>query len=308
MKRPPAITLYEDSGSFHDAAHRACFALSRVEHTKRAYWNDTRKWLEFCSQLGIDPKDPHEDAATLWIESMERSESAPKTIARRIAGVCSVYRRLCTRRGGKVATWNPFSIEEGLARNRALAVKPTPLAPADSVTRMLATCGDDELGKRDAAILRILWATGARRASLLAMTFERLRKDRDAYIARLIVKGGKELPVLIRGKAATALKAWLEVMSEAKLTKGPIWRGRKNPLSARELDRMIRRRAKKAGVKPPSPHTFRVSFLTHNPASLEAKQDAAGHASPETTRLYDRASWRGREAFEKMPEVEDTTE
>jgi hypothetical protein len=47
--------------------------------------------------------------------------------------------------------------------------------------------------------------------------------------------------------------------------------------------------------------------LTYNPAGLEAKQEAAGHSDPATTRLYDRASWRGREAFEQMPEVEDVT-
>ena len=36
--------------------------------------------------------------------------------------------------------------------------------------------------------------------------------------------------------------------------------------------------------------------------------DAAGHADPATTASYDRHAWRGREAFEKMPEVEDVIE
>jgi len=42
-------------------------------------------------------------------------------------------------------------------------------------------------------------------------------------------------------------------------------------------------------------------------ARIEAKQDAAGHADPATTRLYDREAWRGREAFEKMPDPEEVT-
>lgn len=50
---------------------------------------------------------------------------------------------------------------------------------------------------------------------------------------------------------------------------------------------------------------LRVAFLTYNRAGLEAKQEAAGHADPATTRLYDRTAWRGRQAFEQMPEIEE---
>lgn len=307
-KPPPALTLYTPGGSFHDAAHRACFALTRSPNTKLAYWNDVRHWLAFCEILDIDPKDPHEDAAALWIESMTREGAAPKTRARRIAGLCSVYRRLAAGRRERIAAWNPFSAEQGLVREKALAVEPTPVAPPEAIGKILATCDDSELGKRDAALIRILWATGARRASVVGMTFERLQQDRGAYIAQLVGKGQKDVRVLIRGKAASALTAWLKVLRDAQLTKGEIWRGKRSVMTARQLDRMLRRRAQIAKIEPVSPHMFRVAFLTYNPAGLEAKQDAAGHADPATTRLYDRASWRGREAFEAMSELEDIKE
>jgi site-specific recombinase XerC len=141
------------------------------------------------------------------------------------------------------------------------------------------------------------------------MTFERLQRERGEFTARLIGKGNKEIRALIRGRAATALTSWLAVMKEGGFTTGPIWRTKTGVVTEKILWHMLRKRGKTAKLEQPiSPHMFRVSFLTYNPAGIEAKQDAAGHADMNTTRLYDRTSWRGREAFEKMPEVEDADE
>lgn len=306
-----ALQPHFETGSFDALAYAAMIkATVKSDHTRAAYANDLRQWTAFCSERGIDPKDPHELAVEGWIEEMKRAKVAPKTRARRIAALCAIYRRLRKERRGAAAvvTHNPFSMDEGPDRETALAVEPTPSASPADIVKMLATCDETPIGLRDAAIIRVLWGTAARRASLLAMTFERLQRDRGDYVASLLGKGNKNVRVLIRGKAAAALTKWLEVVREGGITKGPIWRTKTaNTLSPRALGRMLARRAKLAGVTSKvSPHTFRVAFLTHNPAGLEAKQDAAGHADPATTRLYDRKSWRGREAFERMPEVEDT--
>ena len=70
------------------------------------------------------------------------------------------------------------------------------------------------------------------------------------------------------------------------------------------LNRAITKRAERVGAYL-TPHMLRVAFITYNPAELEAKQDAAGHADPATTQGYDRNAWKGRAAFVAMPEVED---
>ena len=70
---------------------------------------------------------------------------------------------------------------------------------------------------------------------------------------------------------------------------GPLsWR----PLAARAVLAMIKRRAAAAGL-PPSTccHTFRAAGITaylSNGGTLEHAQRIAGHASPKTTKLYDR--------------------
>lgn len=318
-EQPGAVELYQETGSFDQSAQAATIAVARSPNTLRAYASDLRHWKAFCTTRGFDYRgpDPKHDpsraelealevAVSAWVAQMRKDGLAPKTRARRIASLCSIYRRL--KRKGVVAI-NPFSLEEGPEREIALALEPTPVSTPEDVKKLLATCDESTLGIRDTAIIRILWGTGARRASLVAMTFERLRADRGGgdYIARLIAKGNKEVPVLIRGHAATALTRWVTLLREAKLSSGPIWRTKRGPMSERAVGHMLQRRAKRAGVTGSiSPHTFRVAFLTYNPAGLEAKQEAAGHADPATTRLYDRASWRGREAFEVMPEIEDT--
>ena len=70
-------------------------------------------------------------------------------------------------------------------------------------------------------------------------------------------------------------------------------------LTGRALDRrlvlaMIKRRAASAGL-PPSTccHTFRATGITaylSNGGTLEHAQQIAGHASPKTTKLYDRTA------------------
>ena len=59
---------------------------------------------------------------------------------------------------------------------------------------------------------------------------------------------------------------------------------------------MVRRRAVAAGIAAPiGNHTFRATGITNfleNDGTLEHAQDMAAHASPRTTRLYDRRKER----------------
>jgi integrase/recombinase XerD len=78
-------------------------------------------------------------------------------------------------------------------------------------------------------------------------------------------------------------------------------RGRSRALTNRRMSRqdawrMIKRRAKQAGVKTEiGNHSFRGTGITsylENGGSLREAQRMAGHADPRTTRLYDRRDQR----------------
>jgi site-specific recombinase XerD len=286
------------SDPFDRAVMLALVEISPVDATRREYRRDFTLWQTFCSEVGVDQTAPQDGAVAAWVEWMKQRGHASTSRARRMSALSSIYREL---RRKKVVSANPFSVDEGPRRERSSVTEPTQIATPDMVRALLAACDETPLGLRDAAIIRVLWSTGMRRVSLLSMTSERLQKDHMGYVATVTKKGGDNQRVLICGKARDALDKWIAVLREGGLASGPVWRTKSGkPLELRELNRAIERRS--AGV---SPHMLRVAFLTYNPAGLEAKQEAAGHSDPATTRLYDRASWRGREAFEQMPEIED---
>lgn len=299
-KATTAISTLVAARPFDQAVAVALAEISAVENTRKEYRRDVDRWVAFCRDREVDPVAPVDGAVVAWMESMR--DASPKTRARRISALSSVYREL--RRKGVVES-NPFSTEEGPRRAKAPPNEPTPIATPDVVRRVLGTCGDDLDGIRDAAMIRLLWSTGMRRVSLLSMTFERLQPDRMGYVAEVIKKGGDTQRVLIHGKAHLALERWLQILRDGGFKRGSLWRRRTGePMSEREVNRAIEKRARAIGGEL-SPHMLRVSFLTYNPAGLDAKQDAAGHVDPKTTKMYDRESWRGREAFERMPDVDD---
>ena len=306
-RKERGIQLYRSTGTFEEKAYNTCYDVAANQHTRDAYAADLDAWFTYCRELEVSPSAPSNIDVLGWVEWMKKvMKWAPKTRARRCAAMATIFRRLYKN---SIVPRNPFSVDEGPDREKVHPLERTPIATPEAVTKILATCDTTtELGARDEALIRLMWGTGARRASVLTMTIEGLRRAGKSFEAIVIGKGGKEIPLLIRGKSADAMRRWLDVLKASKLSSGPLWRKKSGPMLEKDVWRMLDTRARAAGVDRPSPHSFRVAFLTYNPAGLEAKQHAAGHADPATTRLYDRASWRGREAFEKMPEVEDTEE
>ena len=67
-----------------------------------------------------------------------------------------------------------------------------------------------------------------------------------------------------------------------------------NPLSTADVWRMIRSRVKKAGIKSRiGCHSFLATGITNymeHDGTLEKVQQMAAHASPRTTKLYDRTN------------------
>ena len=119
---------------------------------------------------------------------------------------------------------------------------------------------------------------------------------------RLHEKGGKRHDVPAHHRAASALDAYLEAAELEAEPKMPLFQtmdpaaGR---LTGRALNRrlvlaLIKQRAAVAGL-PPSTywHTLRATGITAsllNGGTIEHARQIAGHASPKTTKLYDRTA------------------
>ena len=118
---------------------------------------------------------------------------------------------------------------------------------------------------------------------------------------RLHEKGGKRHDVPAHHRAAAGLDAYAEAggLEEPKVALFQSVDPAGRRLTGRALERrvvlaMVKRRAAAAGL-PPSTcwHTFRATGITaylSNGGTLEHAQQIAGHASPKTTKLYDRTA------------------
>ncbi|MGQ7957902.1 site-specific integrase [Pseudomonas sp. SP16.1] len=138
---------------------------------------------------------------------------------------------------------------------------------------LLATCTDGVRGVRDRALLLLAWSGGGRRRSeVVGLQIGDVRRlDADTWLYALGTTktdtGGLRREKPLRGPAAQALSAWLEV---APAESGPlfrrIYRGGKvgtQGLSADQVARIVQRRAQLAGLDGDwAAHSLRSGFVT----------------------------------------------
>jgi integrase/recombinase XerD len=159
----------------------------------------------------------------------------------------------------------------------------------EEINRLLAAPDiATEEGIRDRAMLEIMYATGLRVSELVA-----LKHDDVDLLAGLVVchgKGNKQRRVPL-GKSAIH---WLQQYSAVKAGYGKpstpnIFLNRGRPFTRQLAWSMIKRHAKKAGIKGVSPHTLRHSFATHllqHGADSRSVQALLGHSDISTTQIY----------------------
>lgn len=148
--------------------------------------------------------------------------------------------------------------------------------PQDAVARMLEVCaGRDFAGRRDAALIRFLLDTGARRGEVAGMTMDRRDLDLDAQLARLVGKGSKERVVRFGQKAARDLDRYLRArashpkaqtripvaLGRADETALALWVGKRGAMTGSGVYQVVRDRAREAGLEERVfAHVFRSTF------------------------------------------------
>lgn len=148
-------------------------------------------------------------------------------------------------------------------------------------------------GKRDKAILELLFSTGLRISELCSLSIDDIDMSRDEFSVR--GKGDKIRVVFLSDTAKTALKMYLKnrkdmddamfVRYGRKMNDGGDLR-----ISPRLVQRLIKKYAAQAGItRKVTPHVIRHSFATdllQNGADLRSVQALLGHANIGTTQVY----------------------
>ena len=145
---------------------------------------------------------------------------------------------------------------------------------------------------RDRALLELLYGTGMRVTEIAQLNLNDINFAEGEI--RVLGKGAKERIVLFGSCARQALEIYLE-KGRPQLLGGQksnvLFIGRRGTrLSPRQIERIVRKCAKKAGLpKKVTPHTIRHSFATHllsGGADLRLVQELLGHVSLSTTQVY----------------------
>ena len=274
----------------------------RSENTRDAYTADWGKWFAYVVANGGDLKAPGLAATTAFRDELVRQEYAPASIARILSSLSFFYSAL--RDAGLLRT-NPFS-KTWLPRPEVSDLHKTPAVEDATVAHLETALEEDDTwrGLRDVAIVRLLFDTGLRRASLAALRRDQLRRHDGHLIAFVTVKGGKQKSVKITTEGQHALDAWLAVAPSSPYV-FPQSRDPAKPLALTTFNKILTARSRRAGLADAvTPHRFRAAFIT---TAYDARvyerdiQAAAHHSNAATTRGYDRGQ-RGDDVFDRVSE------
>jgi len=258
-------------------------------HTLAAYGRDLSQFSGFVHGQGVTAwEQVTPQLARRYVASLSR-RYARSAIARQLSAVRSFFRFLY--REGKVSQ-NPLVLVSTPRRQRRL---PTFLTP-DEVRMVLAAPDiSTALGRRDRAILELLYATGMRVGELVALRVSDVQWGGEL---RVTGKGRKERVVLVAAAAVEALRHYLQdgrpQLVKHRTADAVFVNARGGALSDRGvrvvLDRAIRQAAL---AKRVSPHVLRHTFATHlldGGADLRVVQELLGHVNLVTTQIYTHVS------------------
>jgi integrase/recombinase XerD len=269
----------------------------RAANTVTAYRRDLAAYTAWLDAHGTTVADV--DGATLvdFVAERRQSGAAASTVARQLAAVRMLHRYLVIH--AEVRTDDPTADLEGI---KVPAGLPKPLSEAEVTSLLDAVVGTDPLGRRDRALLELLYATGARISEVCGLSMGDI--DFDQRLVRLFGKGSKERIVPYGRAAGAALEQWFAPGGRILLAPDQ-WRRRRDAeavflnvrgqrLTRQSAWAVVKRYGRRAGIQGElSPHVLRHSCATHlldHGADLRVVQEMLGHASISTTQVYTKVS------------------
>ncbi|UCZ55331.1 tyrosine recombinase XerC [Bacillus shivajii] len=252
------------------------------------YEKDITDFTQFLEQQNI-----HSFATVSYVEiriyltSLHEKEYARKTVARKISSLRSLFDFLVRE---EFIESNPFkmvSVPKGETR------LPSFFYEEEMMKLFEAINAEDALGKRNLAILELLYATGIRVSECVNLNIS----DYDKELGTLFVKGKgrKERYVPVGSFAMDALELYLQKgRPELLKTNGDEHAVFLNYRGGRLTDRSVRNILNKLVDEVSissrmSPHVIRHTFATHmlnEGADLRTVQELLGHSHLSSTQIY----------------------
>lgn len=300
----------------------------RQERTRITYQTALNHFQDFLKERGISPQQPAAKLAVRhgmdfanWLVNVHfgANQVKPTTLRTYLTAVQRFFRFLLLRdhtpisyvdlerlrdefsEYGRLKRRLPPHVDDEVIEAVIDAARQVPPAEGDT----LADRRQNLRRLRDIALVETLRSTGARVGELASLRRGDLEYNRRrARVRAESTKGVSERYIYFDGQAWHALTAYLTARADGgggrALGDYPVFaRHSRNagtkvlPLSTVSIQNVVRRLGRQTGRLDThiTPHTFRHWFATRMQratGNLAVTQDALGHRSPETTRIYAR--------------------
>jgi integrase/recombinase XerC len=274
-------------------------------HTIRNYASDLEQFHSFLTTSPEGTQRPAPDLQQIdnitvreFLGALYQKSNKKSSVARKLATLRSFMKFLAAQ--GAIASNSARIVSSPKLESRL----PDYLT-IDAVTKLVeAPDTDTDFGKRDRAILELLYGAGLRAGELVSLDLGDISLGEG--LVRVVGKGRKERIVPFGRRAAEAIEAYLQARTnlmpagkrrakeDAAPSESMFLNCRGTRLTSRSVgnlvDRYVGHLSQRLRVHP---HTLRHTFATHMlgaGADLRAIQELLGHESLSTTQKYTHVS------------------
>ena len=253
--------------------------------TLSAYVADIWDFTDFLKARGKEPEDAANADVAAYVMDLSDKGKSHATVNRRLASLRGFYNYLVAIRA--VASNPTAGIKSAKVARRELEY-----LTVEEVEQLLDIKDETAAGKRDRAMLELMYATGIRASEACAANVS----DIDLRIGFISVRSaGKPRMVPIGRPARAALKDYIqnarpELLKKKEDTGALFLSYIGERLTRQGVWKILKQRGDEAGLTDRlSPQILRNSFAAHmvqNGADIKSLQDILGHEDITATRIY----------------------
>lgn len=261
--------------------------LKKAANTVEAYERDVKEFTSFVAARGIpDVKDVQNTEVVAYLLELKNDGKSAATVNRKLASVRAFYK---------------FMIEKGVVKDNPTSNIKSPRIPRkklqylsiEEIDKLLSAPDDSIRGKRDRAILELLYATGIRVTELIEANVE----DINLRMGFITCAGEQSKARIIpMGRPArAAMEEYIydvrdKLLRDNKKDNALFLNYYGQRITRQGLWKILKAYGEKTGLEHRlTPNIIRNSFAVHmiqNGADLKSLQELLGHEDITATQIY----------------------
>ena len=250
---------------FYDDFCRYIEARYKSKHTQRAYLSDVSDFLDSCTAEDTD-------CINRYVVLLKKKGISSRSINRKLSSVSAFFNFLKSK---GITDKNPIDLIDKPKMEKKLPI----FLDVDDIIGLLESIEN----KRDRALLELIYSSSLRASEAVSLNIE----DLDFRNLRIRVqrKGGKVAYIPMSKRAAGFVEKYIEGRKNGALFLNRY--GKR--LSARSLQKIVKKYSLNNIFKDISPHTLRHSKATHllnSGMDIRLLQKFLGHSSISATQIY----------------------